>query len=218
MPNSARSSAIRLLLIDDHTMFRESLATLLQPEPGFEVAGHFRSSVEAREMLTGNLADIVLLDVELGNERAIDFIEASKRWGYRGQFLILTGGVSPSDAIQLIRVGVSGILHKHNASDVLFRGIRQIAAGEVTLEKVYVAALVRSLDNGRASAQPQLTERDRNLIRLVLQGLSNGDIGARLKISEGTVKTSLRQVCEKVGVRNRPQLVRVALEQYRDQL
>src|SRR3954453_18714179 len=126
MPESTRVPNIKLVLVDDHAMFRESLATLLQTEPGFQVVGHFCSSSEVREILVPSGTDIVILDVDLGTERAIDFINVSQRWGYRGQDLILTGGASAAEAVQLVRAGVSGILHKHNAGDVLFRAIRQI--------------------------------------------------------------------------------------------
>jgi DNA-binding NarL/FixJ family response regulator len=93
-----------------------------------------------------------------------------------------------------------------------------VAAGEVCLEKDYLGPLFRSLDQSRPDTRPKLTDRDKAVLRFIFQGLSNKDIGVRLQISEGAVKASLRQLFDKLSVRTRAQLVKVALEQYRDQL
>jgi len=134
------------------------------------------------------------------------------------QILVVTAGVSGPEATQLIQAGVAGILHKHHSTEVLCGIIRQVAAGEVYLEKGYLGSLFRSVDRTRQPNRPLLTERDKTVLRFIFQGLTNKDIGARLNISEGAVKSSLRQLFEKLGVRTRAQLVKVALERYRDQL
>ena len=215
---AATASGIHLLLVDDHVMFREGLALVLEREPGFVVQGQASSTAEALKILNAGGTSMVLLDVDLGPERAIDFINAARRSGFQGQFLIVTAGASPPEAVQLVQAGVSGILHKHNSTEVLFQTIRQIAAGEVSLEKAYLAPLFRSLDRTPVPGRAKLSERDKTVLRLILQGLTNREIALRLEISEGAVKASLRHVCEKLGVRTRAQLVRIALEQYRDQL
>jgi two-component system nitrate/nitrite response regulator NarL len=212
------TSTINLLLLDDHVMFREGLARALEKEPGFAVTGQAGSTAEALKLIKAGGTSMVLLDVDLGPERAIDFVIAARRSGFQGQFLIVTAGASAPEAIQLVQAGVSGILHKHNSTEVLVQTIRQIAAGEVSLEKAYLAPLFRSMDRTQVSGRPKLTERDKTVLRLILQGLTNREIATRLEISEGAVKASLRHVCEKLGVRTRAQLVRIALEQYRDQL
>jgi two-component system nitrate/nitrite response regulator NarL len=120
--------------------------------------------------------------------------------------------------VQLVQAGVAGILHKHHSTGVLCSTIRQAAAGEVCLEKDYLTPLFRSVDRTRAQARPQLTDRDKTVLRFIFQGLTNKEIGTRLDISEGAVKASLRQLFSKLGARTRAQLVKVALEQYRDQL
>ena len=209
---------INLLLVDDHAMFREGLARVLEREPGFAVVGQAGSSAEALRLLDTCRADIVLLDVDLGPERAVDFLTVARRAGFQGQVLVVTAGASDHEAVQLVQSGVAGILHKHHSTEILFQTIRQIAAGEVSLEKAYLAPLFRSVDRTQPPGRPKLTERDKTVLRFVLQGLTNREIAARLEISEGAVKASLRHVCEKLDVRTRAQLVRVALEQYRDQL
>jgi two-component system, NarL family, nitrate/nitrite response regulator NarL len=116
------------------------------------------------------------------------------------------------------QAGVAGILPKYHSTELLCGIIRQVAAGEVYLEKEYLGSLFRPVDRTRQHQRPALTERDKTVLRFIFQGLTNKDIGARLNISESAVKSSLRQLFEKLGVRTRAQLVRVALERYRDQL
>jgi two-component system nitrate/nitrite response regulator NarL len=130
----------------------------------------------------------------------------------------VTAGVSGQEAVQLVQAGVAGILHKQHSTEKLSDAIRQVAAGEVCLEQDYLTSLFRSVDRTKPQTQPKLTERDKTVLRFIFQGLTNKDISARLEISEGAVKASLRQLFDKLGVRTRAQLVKVALEQYRDQL
>ena len=101
---------------------------------------------------------------------------------------------------------------------MLCGAIRQVASGEAWLEKTYLGPLFRTMDRSRQPRRPTLTERDRTVLRYLLSGLTNREMGVKLEISEGAVKASLRHVCDKLGVRTRTQLVKVALEQYKDQL
>jgi two-component system nitrate/nitrite response regulator NarL len=216
LPNALQT--IHLLLVDDHQMFREGLARMLEKETDLKIVGQAASSTEALALLGRTGANMVLLDVDLGSERALDFITTARRRGFEGQILVVTAGITDQEAIQLVQAGVAGILHKQHSTSVLCQTIRQIASGEVCLEKTYLGPLFRSVDRSRTPARPRLTERDKAVLRFIFQGLTNREIAGRLEISEGAVKASLRQVCGKLGVHTRAQLVKVALEQYRDQL
>ena len=209
---------IPLLLVDDHQMFREGLARVMEKEPDLRIVGQCASATEALALLQKTAASVVLLDVDLGPERALDFIGAARRRGFEGKVLIVTAGISDQEAVQLVQAGVAGILHKHHSTNALFEAIRKVACGQVCLENAYLGPLFRSVDRTKIPNRPQLTERDKTILRLIFQGLTNREIGDRLEISEGAVKASLRQVCGKLKVRTRAQLVKVALEQYRDQL
>jgi len=199
-------------------MFREGLARVLEKEPDLKVVGQCASTSQALTLLPSSGASMVLLDVDLGPERALDFVIHAKRKGFAGHILVLTAGVSGPEAVQLVQAGVAGILHKHHSTSILCKTIRQVAAGEVCLEKNYLSSLFQSLDRTRTQARPRLTERDKTVLRAIFQGQTNKEIGGQLDISEGAVKASLRQLFEKLNVRTRAQLVKVALEQYRDQL
>jgi two-component system, NarL family, nitrate/nitrite response regulator NarL len=198
--NDASVEVTHLLLVDDHAMFREGLVRMLEKEPDIRVVGQCSSAREALTMLSSSGATMVLLDVDLGADRAIDFVVGARKKG-----LVVTAGVG-------------GILRKHHSAGVLCGAIRQMAAGEVYLEKNYLGPLFRTVDRSRPPGRPTLTERDKTVLRFVFQGLTNREIAGKLQISEGAVKASMRQVFDKLGVRTRAQLVKVALEQYRDQL
>jgi two-component system, NarL family, nitrate/nitrite response regulator NarL len=208
-----------LLLVDDHALFREGLARVLESHPDFEVRGKASSATEALELLsTTEGVDIVILDVDLGQERALDFVERCRPIGYTGKILIVTAGVSEREALQYVQHGVSGILHKQHSPETLCAAIRRVARGEVHLEPSYLRVLFQTVDTSSPPQRAHLTDRDIKVMRHVLQGLANKEIGAQLNISESATKASLRTLFDKLGVRTRSQLVRVALEQYRDYL
>ncbi len=213
-----QSQVIRLLVIDDHALFREGIAALLEREADFEVVGKCASAKEALHFLESGTPTVILLDFDLGPEPATDFAREARTRGFDGPILVVTAGVSEQEALQLVQAGVAGIFHKHNPPEILCKTIRQVAAGEVCLESNYLKPLFRTLDQTRPVAEPKLGERDKAILRYVFQGLANKEIGARLQLSEGAVKACLRQLFQKLGVHTRAQLVKVALEHYRDQL
>ncbi|HYV64286.1 MAG TPA: response regulator transcription factor [Bryobacteraceae bacterium] len=217
MDNTA-AQTINLLLLDDHQMFRQGLARVLEKEPGLKVVAQCSSSAQALDALKRGGASLILLDVDLGPERALDFVTQAKKVGFEGQILVVTAGISGQEAVQLVQAGVAGILHKQHSTEALCDAIRQVAAGEVFIEQNYLSSLFRSVDQTKPQTQPRLTDRDKTVLRFIFHGLTNKDIAARLEISEGAVKASLRQLFNKLGVRTRAQLVKVALEQYREQL
>lgn len=214
----SEAQGIRLVIIDDHAMFRAGVASLLAKEADFEVVGSYSSAKEALANLGDTRPSLILLDFDLGTEAAVEFAREVKGREYTTRILVVTAGVNEQEALQLIQAGVSGILHKHNPPEVLCATIRQVAAGEVCLEKNYLKPLFRTLDQTRPHDQPDLNDRDKAILRYIFQGLSNKEIGGRLELSEGSVKACLRQLFQKLGVHTRAQLVKVAIEQYRDQL
>jgi len=199
-------------------MFREGLANSLEKHPGIKVVGQSSSTAEALPLLKSSRVNMVLLDVDLGADRGIGFVESARQKGFDGHILVVTAGISAQEALQLIQAGVAGIMHKHHSSAELCGVIQRIAAGERWLEQDYLTPLFRSVDRTLLSSRPKLTERDLAVLRAIFQGLSNKDIAARLNITEGAVKASIQVLFEKLGSRTRAQLVRVALEQYREYL
>lgn len=125
---------INLMLVDDHVMFRQSLADALLEMPGVKIVGQCSTSSEALSTLDESSATMVLLDIALGAERAVDFVVNAKKAGFKGSILVVTAGISPQEAVQLVQAGVSGILHKQHSAEVLRAAIAQVAAGQPYLE------------------------------------------------------------------------------------
>jgi len=212
MPESVE--LIRILLIDDHALFRESVARFLGGESGFLVVGQCSSVDEALETLRQEHVDVVLLDIDLGGRDGTQFMDWAKQRGFGGQVLVVTAGVEENKAAELIRRGVSGIFMKHKSAPLLAQAIRDVRAGKVWFDQ----ALLRGAVTRGASppSETQFTPRERQVFCYVLEGLANKEIAGRLGVSESSVKATLQQLFSKTGVRTRSQLVRIALEQYRD--
>ena len=210
---------IRLLLVDDHALFREGLARLLASEPDFELAVPCSSGEEALRVLENREIDLILLDYDLGAETGSRFLVLAAQRGLKGRVLVVTAGLGDSEVAEMLRLGVTGIFLKHNPPSLLAKAIRKVMAGEIWLDQRYLKIL---LQESRASDLQgrgrRLSEREREVLRSVFQGLANKEIAVRLQVSESSVKATLQQLFFKTGVRTRSQLVRVALEQYRDYL
>jgi len=214
-------AAIRILVVDDHTLFRESVARLLAAEPGFEIAGHCASSSEALQLAAKTPVDVVLLDYDLGDGKGTEFLAKAKAAGFTGRVLVVTAGVSESEAADMIRQGIAGILRKHCSPAALAQSIRDVYNGKDYFEPGYLQSVMAGLAAPPAALEFQrkkLTERERQVLQHVFEGLANKEIADRLQVSESSVKATLQQLFSKTGVRTRSQLVRTALENYKDQL
>jgi two-component system nitrate/nitrite response regulator NarL len=209
---------LRVLLVDDHTLFRESVSRVLGARSGLEVS-HCASVREALQLIMQAPVDIVLLDHDLGGERASQFLPAAREAGFTGRVLIVTAWVSDTEARRLLRQGVFGIFVKESSIDDLSDAIRTVAAGGMWLDPRYTRLGEQEpQDTDEENLRPQFNERQRKVLRFVLEGLSNKEIAGKLQISESYVKAILQGLFQKTGVRTRGQLVRIALEQYQDQL
>ena len=206
---------VRILLVDDHALFREGLRRLLEGEPGLEMVACCASVGEATDVLGQHPIDLVLLDYDLGKERGFEFITRARQRGFQGRFLVVTAGMSDAESVQALDLGVRGIFPKHSSGAVLIQAIRRVVAGETWLDENAIQALLRASKHpGAADQSKSFTERETQVLHGVFEGLSNKEIGARLSLSESSVKAALQQLFLKTGVRTRSQLVRIALEEH----
>jgi len=207
---------IRILLIDDHSLFRESLVRLLETEPDFEVVARCSTVAEGRQALVVSAVDVVLLDYDLGVEVGTDLLA---RLGFRGsdtKVIMVTAGMGASATLDAVNAGVSGIVLKHSDPRHLIEAIHRVAAGETWWDS---GILRPATAGGKVEGDPpararSLTERQRHVLRSILDGLTNKEIAARLQASETSVKSTIQELFHKAGVRTRSQLVRVAIERY----
>jgi two-component system, NarL family, nitrate/nitrite response regulator NarL len=204
---------IRLLLLDDHVLFREGLSRLLSSEPDFEMAGHCGASVEALELLTRAAVDVVLLDFDLGEDHGSEFIAAARKAGFAGKFLMITAGMSATESSIALQLGAAGIFLKHNSPTVLAQAIRTVAGGGMWVDPKIIHLMADGVHQSTEQGiRKHLTEREQEVLRGIFEGLSNKEIASQLNVTEGAIKATLQQLFQKTGVRTRSQLVRIALE------
>ena len=199
----------RILLIDDHSLFRGAIGRLLGGEPDFQVVGECATVEEGLNLLRAANADLVLLDINLGLQQGGAFLNLAWKQGFQGKVLVVTAGVSKIEAARLMERGCSGIVLKHERPQLLVDRIRALMLESATPPDDYA----RLDPSGDAGAKP-FTPRERQILRAVFAGQTNKEIAHRLSVSEPLVKAVLQQLFAKTGVRTRSQLVRTAIERH----
>jgi DNA-binding NarL/FixJ family response regulator len=206
---------LRVLIVDDHTLFRESLSRLLEADTECRIVGACASVGEALQIVVKEQIDIVLLDYDLGEEPGTYFLNESRRVGFAGRVLMVTGGVSDEVMLRALDHGASGIFLKNSPLAELMQAIRRVMQGEIWVDSGMVKVLIAGARrHGGEVKQESLSTRERNVLRCVFEGLGNKEIGQQLGISEGSVKAALQQLFARTGVRTRSQLVRIAVERH----
>lgn len=209
-------TAIRLLIVDDHSLFRESLVRLLEAEADITIAGHCSGLAKAREILAKDNVDVVLLDYDLGEEVGTELLRGRDLRRSNFKVLIVTAGMRDEVTRGALSSGVAGVIFKHSGPGHLIEAIRKVAAGEMWLDTTVMRSLIASPaeDSKPAEATRSLSGRQREVLLRILDGFSNKDIASQLNISESSVKATIQELFHKSGVRTRSQLVRTAIENY----
>ncbi len=170
---------IRLLLVDDHPLFREGLSRLLASEPDFEMTAHCGTAAEALEAIGRTEIDVVLLDFDLGDQQGNEFISSAFRAGFTGKILMVTAGMSAKESSAALKLGVAGILLKQSSPGVLAEAIRMVARGEMWVDRKIIQQMADSLQEAQQAPHPALTHREDQVLQGVFEGLTNKEIGAK---------------------------------------
>ena len=210
---------IRTLVADDQEVVRAGFSALLDTQPDFEVVASAADGAEAILLSDEHAPDVVLMDVRMP---VVDGIEATRRIcetdGGGPRILILTTFDLDEYVYDALQAGASGFLLKDVPAETLFDAVRVIAAGEALLAPTITRRLIAEFARlrPRPQASPNglvaLTPRETEILGLVAEGLSNGEIAARLVVSDETVKTHVSHVLRKLALRDRAQAVVVAYE------
>jgi DNA-binding NarL/FixJ family response regulator len=219
MTSKSQHDLIRLLLVDDHTLFRESLRRLLESEAGVEISGDFANAEDALAAVREGLEfDAALVDYELegtGGGNGLDLVRKVRRIRPDARVLMVTAGMGAGDLMRAVTELNTGIFLKTEPTVELMLAIQRTAKGERWISSRASLALIAS---GGLPARPerpvaeQLSARESGVLRGVLEGQSNKEIGAQLEMTESSVKAVLQKLFERAGVRSRSQLVRYAIE------
>jgi two-component system, NarL family, nitrate/nitrite response regulator NarL len=207
---------IRVLMVDDHSLFREGLSRLLQSSEGFHVVGECTNVTDAMTALAQTTADVVLLDYDLGTEMGTALLEGLRQRHDSTKVLAVTAGMPNAATVRMMEAGASGIFLKHSSLDQLLSAIRRVAHGELWLDPSAFRTLMSGKNTPVENEQLKrpLTERQSQVMRGILDGLTNKEIALNLNVSESSVKAVIQELFQKAGVRTRSQLVRIAIEKH----
>jgi DNA-binding NarL/FixJ family response regulator len=207
---------IRVLVADDQSMIRAGFRRLLADEPDIDVVAEAENGAEAVEKVARFSPTVVLMDIRMPE---LDGIEATRRIlaaDPAARVLILTTFDLDEYVYEALRAGASGFVLKDDPPEQLLAAIRTVAAGDALLSPAVTRRVIRRFATLRAPAPPkeldELTGREREIFRLIAEGLSNAEIGRELFISETTVKTHVTHVFQKLNVRDRVQAVVLAYQ------
>jgi DNA-binding NarL/FixJ family response regulator len=208
--NPHGSGPIRVLLADDHTMFRQGLASILASYGGMEVIAEVPNDADALELARDLSPDVVIMQVQLPFSRAVETLEAMRSFPHPPKIVIVTMFESPRYIRELTGVGVSAYLLKTTSSDHLVAAVRA-AVFDPGSENTVIGMPPEMLEESGRGAEGVLSARELEILLLVARGLSNERTASSLHLSEATVKRHLANIYEKMGVHSRGEASREAL-------
>ena len=215
---------IRIVVADDHPIFRDGLCKLLALEDDFEVVAQAQDGRQVLEVLHQLEPDILLLDLKMPGLDGLQTLQRLQVAKGKTRVIVLTASDDKNEFVQAMKLGTSGIVLKQTATDQLIKSIRKVHAGEIWLDSHTTAAVIRQfVANEDAAPPPQplsgapprerepLSQREREIVALVAQGFKNKEMAEKMFISEQTVKNHLHNIFDKLGVSDRLELALYAI-------
>jgi DNA-binding NarL/FixJ family response regulator len=209
---------IKVLIVDDHKIIRVGLRGILQNAPDIEVIGEAEDGSQVLEMLEKTVTDVVLMDIDMGRSNGFETTRKVKAAFPDVQVLALTIHEEQDHIIQMLEAGACGYILKDTGTDELLAALRAVVKGDSYYSKSVSASLLQALTNLKSKFTQQISKdtplstREIEVLRLIAQECSNGDIAKKLFISVRTVDTHRRNILEKLQVKNTAGLVKYAIE------
>jgi DNA-binding NarL/FixJ family response regulator len=210
-------ATIRVVIADDHPIFREGLIKLLETKPDLLVVGAAADGDDAMKLVAELEPDLLLLDLAMPRMGGLVALRELRDKSTRARIILVTAAIDKTEIVTGLQLGAQGVVLKDSASEVLFKSIRAVMAGQYWVGRNRVTDLASTLRELSASApgptrkQFGLTPRELEIVGAILGGFSNSDIAAKFSISEKTVKHHLTNIFDKLGVSNRLELALFAL-------
>ncbi|HEY2386648.1 MAG TPA: response regulator transcription factor [Candidatus Binatia bacterium] len=208
----------RLVLVDDHTLFRDGLRTILQMEDDIEVIADVESAEDIVELVWQLKPDLLLLDIRMPTGNGLEAVPAVVRISPDTRVLVLTACDEQEEHVRALMLGAKGVVLKDSARNTLIEAIRTVCRGgfwiDPRMRRTVADEVAQSGTSGGSTRRGHtgLTDRELEIVRLVASGQKNKEVSAALTISERTVKTHLQNIFQKLGVRDRVALVMYALQ------
>ena len=201
----------RLLLVEDHASFRQTLALVFDAEPDFVVVAQAGTVAEARKVMRDREADLAVVDLSLPDGEGIELIEDLREANPHFAALVLTASLDRAEHARAVEAGAAGVLHKSTDVDEILDSTRRLGAGETLLSPEELVELLRIAGQSREEEREarasieQLTRREREVLMALSEGLSNKQIAERLHMSVDTERTHMMNILNKLGVHSRLQ-------------
>src|ERR1700726_2205843 len=215
-----RKGTVRIVIADDHPIVRDGLKKLLLLEDDFDVVGEAGDGREVLDKIRDLDPDVLLLDLRMPNLDGLGALQALQQVNPRTRVIILTASEDKNEFVQAMKLGCSGIVLKQTAPDLIVKSIRKVHSGEIWLDSLTTAAVMRQFSTGLESAgggggkgreRSPLSAREREIVALVAQGYKNKEMAEKMFISEQTVKNHLHNIFDKLGVSDRLELALYAI-------
>ncbi len=206
---------IRIVIADDHPVVRRGLSQFFADEEEMEIVAECADGNSALEETLRLEPDVLIVDLRMPVVSGLDVLRRLKEKARPVPAVLLAGNISDEEVMEAMRLGVKGVVLKEMAPALLVQCVRKVAAGGMWLEKEAVGRAMKKMlqsEQAREKAREVLTPREIDIVRMVARGLANREVGEKLFISEGTVKTHLHTIYEKLGLRGRVQLANYAQE------
>jgi DNA-binding NarL/FixJ family response regulator len=204
---------IRVVIADDHPILREGLRRLLEDDGGFEVVGQAADGLEAVRKARELRPDVLLLDLAMPRASGLDALRDLSTDDSAPRVLILTVAIEDAQVIEALELGARGVVLKEAATELLFKAIRSVMAGQYWVGRDTVTDIVRHLRERavaaarrRPSPAERLTGRERGIVALVAAGASNREVAQKLSLAEDTIKHHISNIFDKLGVSNRAEM------------
>ena len=220
---AASADPIRVLIADDHALFRRGLEMVLQGEAGLELVGQASDGQEAVQLAGEVVPDVVLMDIRMPKITGIEAARQMKEVAPSAKIVMLTISDEEEDLFEAIRAGASGYLLKDIALEELADSVRAVHGGQSLINPSMAGKLLSEFatlarrdaedEPAKHAPAPKLTEREMEVLRLVARGMNNRDIAKELFISENTVKNHVRNILEKLQIHSRMEAVMIAVHE-----
>jgi two-component system nitrate/nitrite response regulator NarL len=202
----------RIVLLDDHTLFRVGLSAIIKNEPGFEVVGEYSKFSQLKPLIPTLAADIVFVDISLSEESGLDVAKYIKNVNPKLKVVILSSHKEEFYVINALEAEVDGYIHKDVEPQELVKGVYKVLKGDTFFSLEISGLLINNLYN-RPKGVPFLTQKEKEVIRYLMEGFSSKEIADKMDISPRTIETHRANVLNKFHLKNTTELIKKILEQ-----